>query len=64
MSDKIITADCENCDSTFEIAYEVELVSEEVPSFCPFCGEKVEDISEQVYDEDDEEDDVEDEEWE
>jgi hypothetical protein len=56
MSDKIITADCNNCESTFEIAYEVELVSDELPSFCPFCGEAIEDITEQVYEEEDEDD--------
>ncbi len=58
MSDKIITADCNNCESTFEIAYEVELVSDELPSFCPFCGEAIEDVTEQVYEEE-EDDDVE-----
>ena len=62
MADKIITADCNNCESTFEIAYEEELVSDQLPSFCPFCGEAVEDVTEQVYEEDDEDEDIE--EWE
>jgi hypothetical protein len=59
MADKIITADCNNCESTFEIAYEEELVSDQLPSFCPFCGEAVEDVTEQVYEEDDEDEDIE-----
>jgi len=61
MADKIITADCDSCESTFEIAYEEELVSDQLPSFCPFCGEAVEDVTEQVYEE---EDDLDIEEWE
>lgn len=63
MADKVITADCDSCESTFELAYEEELVSDELPSFCPFCGEEIDDVSEQIYeDEDDEEEDSED--WE
>jgi hypothetical protein len=61
MADKIVTGDCDSCESTFELAYEEELVSDELPSFCPFCGEEIEDVTEQVYEEEDD-DDIE--EWE
>lgn len=52
MKDKLVTADCINCESTFEIAYVEEMVSSETPSFCPFCGERVEDIQEEYIDPD------------
>jgi hypothetical protein len=31
-----------------------ELVSEELPEFCPFCGETIDSLSEDEYIEDDE----------
>jgi hypothetical protein len=54
MTNKTITAECDNCESTYEVQYAEELTSEEYPEFCPFCGEMIEDITEQEeYDEDD-----------
>lgn len=54
MTNKTITAECDNCESTYEVQYTEELTSEEYPEFCPFCGEMIEDITEQEeYDEDD-----------
>jgi hypothetical protein len=53
MTNKIISGECDNCESSFEVAYSEELVSEEKPSFCPFCGEPVEDIVEEYIDDDD-----------
>lgn len=53
MTAKLITAECENCDSSFEVAYAQEMVSDDTPNFCPFCGERIEDIQEE-YIEDDE----------
>jgi hypothetical protein len=53
MSEKIITAECENCESSFELAYEEDYVSEETPSFCPFCGEKIEVLGEEYIDDED-----------
>ena len=54
MTEKIITADCDSCESTFEIAYETEFVSDETPTFCPFCGEIIEGVDSEELSEDDE----------
>ena len=59
MPDKIVTGECDECESTFEIAYEEELVSEETPSFCPFCGERIENLVEEEFDESEDPDDIE-----
>jgi rRNA maturation endonuclease Nob1 len=52
MTEKLVTGECENCDSTFELTYAEELVSDETPNFCPFCGERIEDIQEEYIEED------------
>jgi len=52
MTEKIVTAECEECESSFEIAYTEELVSDITPAFCPFCGEHIENIQEEYIDED------------
>lgn len=52
--EKIVTAECSECESIFELTYSKELVSGEIPCFCPFCGEKIENVTEEeVEDEDD-----------
>jgi hypothetical protein len=53
---KIVTGECLNCESSFEVSYVEQLVSKELPEHCPFCGEEIEDITEE-YIEDDELDD-------
>jgi DNA-directed RNA polymerase subunit RPC12/RpoP len=52
MSEKLVSAECLDCESTFEIAYVEEMVSDPTPNFCPFCGEKIEDISEEYIEDD------------
>lgn len=47
------TAECENCESTCEIVFEEDYVSDESPSFCPFCGERIEVIDEEYIEDDD-----------
>jgi hypothetical protein len=54
MSTKTITAECSNCESSYDMIYMEELVSEDLPEFCPFCGEKIDTLSEEEYIEDDE----------
>jgi hypothetical protein len=57
MSKKSIAAECNNCESTYSIDYIEQIVSSEYPEFCPFCGEMIEEISEEYiedeYDSDD-----------
>jgi hypothetical protein len=55
MTTKTITAECHSCESSYDIIYMEELVSEHYPEICPFCGEPIEELSEeQEYIEDDE----------
>lgn len=53
MTDKIVSGECLNCESSYNVEYTEELVSEEFPEHCPFCGEVIDELSESV-DEDDE----------
>jgi NAD-dependent SIR2 family protein deacetylase len=55
MTDKSLSAECLNCESTYNIQYVTEMVSQELPELCPFCGEQIEELSED-YIEDDEDD--------
>lgn len=61
MTEKVASGECSECESTFDIVYHEEFVSDHTPNFCPFCGEKIEEITEE-YIEDDNFDDNE-EEW-
>jgi NAD-dependent SIR2 family protein deacetylase len=60
MNDKTITAECHNCESSYQINYTEEFVSQEYPEHCPFCGELIEEIQEEYIEDEDSEDD---EEW-
>jgi hypothetical protein len=60
MTEKSLTGDCLNCESTYAIQYTEELVSQELPEHCPFCGEIIEELSEDYIED---EDDLEDKEW-
>jgi PHP family Zn ribbon phosphoesterase len=63
MSEKYIVADCIQCESNYELTYATEVTSAELPEFCPFCGEVIE--QENIKDESHEDEDEEDEdEWE
>ena len=53
MTTRIVTGECDSCESTYEVEYTEEIVSEEMPEFCPFCGEHIDELSEE-YIEDDE----------
>lgn len=52
--EKQVTGECHSCESSYDVLYMQELASEELPEFCPFCGEKIEELSESTYIEDDE----------
>ena len=60
MSGKVISGDCNSCESSFDIAYEEMLVSQELPEHCPFCGEPIEDVREEYIEDID---DLDNEEW-
>ena len=60
MTQKIMSGDCLNCESTYSIEYMEEMVSQELPEHCPFCGEIIQELSEDYIEEDD---DLDDEEW-
>jgi NAD-dependent SIR2 family protein deacetylase len=49
---RTITGECLNCESSYEVSYVEQLVSTELPEHCPFCGEIIEDITEDYIDED------------
>lgn len=53
MVQKSITGECLSCESTFGIDYMEELVSQEYPEHCPFCGEQIEEIQEEYIEDDD-----------
>ena len=50
---KIITAECLNCESSYEVSYVEQLVSQELPEHCPFCGEVIDEISEEYIEDED-----------
>ena len=60
MTEKSLTGDCQSCESTYSIPFTEELVSQELPEHCPFCGEIIEELSEDYIQD---EDDLEDKEW-
>ena len=53
MTDKTISGQCDNCESTYEVEYMEEMVSQEYPEHCPFCGEVIEEITESYIEDDD-----------
>lgn len=54
---KLVTAECLNCESSYEVAYVEQLVSSELPEHCPFCGEPIDEITEDYIEDDDLDDD-------
>ena len=60
MTNKSLSGDCLSCESTYSVSYMEEMVSQELPEYCPFCGEQIEELSEDYIEDDDE---LEDEEW-
>lgn len=54
---KSINGECNNCESSFVIHYTEMFTSKEYPEYCPFCGEPIDELSEDyIEDEDDSED--------
>jgi hypothetical protein len=57
MTNKSMTGDCSSCESTYNIEFTEEIVSEEFPEYCPFCGETIDELSEEYVEEDDDPED-------
>jgi Zn finger protein HypA/HybF involved in hydrogenase expression len=53
MNEKQVSAECSECESSFDVAYMEQMVSQELPQFCPFCGEEIEDIQEHYIEDED-----------
>jgi len=59
MTNKVISGECLECESTYSVEFVEQLVSQSLPEFCPFCGDPIEDLSEEyIEDEDLDEDDL------
>ena len=54
MTQKQLSGDCSNCESTYSIAFMEEMVSQDLPEHCPFCGEVIDELSEEYIEEDNE----------
>jgi NAD-dependent SIR2 family protein deacetylase len=61
MTDKSLSGECLSCESTYSVSYMEEMVSQELPEHCPFCGEQIEELSEDYIEDDD--DDLDTKEW-
>ena len=61
MTNKSLSGECLSCESTYSVAYMEEMVSQDLPEHCPFCGEQIEELSEDYIEDD--EDDLDTNEW-
>lgn len=53
MTQKQLSGDCLSCESTYSVSFMEEMVSQDLPEHCPFCGEQIEELSEEFVEEDD-----------
>ena len=61
MTQKQLSGDCLSCESTYSVSFMEEMVSQELPEHCPFCGEIIEELQEEYIEDDD--DDMDNGEW-
>ena len=57
MTHKVMAGECISCESTYYVEYVEQLASQEIPQYCPFCGTRTEDVTEEHIDEKDQIDD-------
>ena len=57
MTQKHLSGDCANCESTYTVSFMEEMVSQDLPEHCPFCGEIIEELSEDNIEDEDNLDD-------
>jgi hypothetical protein len=53
MTQKQLSGDCTSCESAYSISFMEEMVSQDLPEHCPFCGEQIEELSEDYIEDDD-----------
>lgn len=53
MTQKQLSGDCLSCESTYSISFMEEMVSQDLPEHCPFCGEQIEELSEEFPEDED-----------
>ena len=53
MTHRVITAECNSCESSYDVSFVDQLVSEELPEYCPFCGDMISEVVEEVDEDDD-----------
>ena len=61
--EKQVNGECHNCESEFLINYTDMLASKEYPEYCPFCGEPIEELSEDYIEEEESDDEFDEETW-
>jgi hypothetical protein len=50
---KQLMGECLSCESSYSISFIEELVSQELPEHCPFCGEIIQELSEDYVEDED-----------
>ena len=50
---KVVSTLCDNCESDFSLSFNENLVKEHDEIFCPFCGENIESVEEDIPEEED-----------
>jgi DNA-directed RNA polymerase subunit RPC12/RpoP len=55
MINKVLSGDCLNCESQYSVEFMEEQVSQDLPEHCPFCGERIEELSEEYIEDDQDE---------
>lgn len=48
---KVVTIECEECESSFTLHYVDMMTSKEYPEYCPFCGAEIQNAEEHSEDE-------------
>ena len=51
--EKYVHGECSECESVFTIQYLEMLSSTDYPEYCPFCGEPIDQISEDYIEDED-----------
>lgn len=65
MEQKFVSGECASCESSFGVQYIAEMASQDYPEYCPFCGDAISEVMEEVDEDEDwtEEDWSEEDDW-